>query len=97
LVPTGSGGDDFIGIGGPDEGFWGLVVIDQEAIDGGLEIDDALEDAALQAPLGEVGEESVEKEPLVSSGEHNHVWRQKQSSSVGGSARRLSETWHRSR
>jgi hypothetical protein len=126
LVPTGSGGDDLVGIGGPGEGLWLLVVIEDEAIDGGLEIDDALEDAALQAPLGEDGEEtldgvepagrswrevegptrmtpgndrlgSVGKEPLVNSGEHNHVWRQKQSSSVGGSARRLSETWHRSR
>jgi hypothetical protein len=36
LVPTGSGGDDFVGIGGPGEGLWLLVVIEDEAIDGGL-------------------------------------------------------------
>jgi hypothetical protein len=45
LVPTGSGGDDLVGIGGPGEGLWLLVVIEDEAIDGGLEIDEALEDA----------------------------------------------------
>jgi len=59
-MPTGSGGDDFVGIGGPGEGLWLLVVIEDEAIDGDLEIDDALEDAALQAPLGEDGEETLD-------------------------------------
>ena len=44
------GGDDFVWIGGPDEGLWLLVVVGDEAIDGGLEIDDAFEDAALEAP-----------------------------------------------
>jgi len=33
-------------------------VVGDEAIDGGLEIDDAFEDAALEAPLGEDGEET---------------------------------------
>jgi addiction module HigA family antidote len=46
-MPTIGGGDDFVWIGGPDEGFWLLVVVGDEAIDGGLEIDDAFEDAAL--------------------------------------------------
>jgi hypothetical protein len=50
-MPTIGGGDDFIWIGGPDEGLWLLVVVGDEAIDGGLEIDDAFEDAALEAPL----------------------------------------------
>lgn len=53
LMPTIGGGDDFVWIGGPDEGFWLLVEVGDEAIDGALEIDDALEDAALEAPLGE--------------------------------------------
>jgi len=51
-MPTIGGGDDFVWIGGPDEGLWLLVVVGDEAIDGGLEIDDAFEDAALEAPLG---------------------------------------------
>ena len=59
-MPTIGGGDDFVWIGGPDEGLWLLVVVGDEAIDGGLEIDDALGDAALQAPLGEDGEETLE-------------------------------------
>jgi hypothetical protein len=53
-MPTIGGGDDFVWIGGPDEGLWLLVVVGDEAIDGGLEIDDAFEDAALEAPLGEM-------------------------------------------
>jgi hypothetical protein len=57
-MPTIGGGDDFVWIGGPDEGLWLLVVVGDEAIDGGLEIDDAFEDAALEAPLGEDGEET---------------------------------------
>jgi len=40
-VAARSGGDDFVRIGGPDEGLWLLVMIDDEAVDGGLEIDDA--------------------------------------------------------
>ena len=49
-MPTIGGGDDFVWIGGPDEGLWLLVVVGDEAIDGGLEIDDASEDAALRIP-----------------------------------------------
>jgi hypothetical protein len=52
-MPTIGGGDDFVWIGGPDEGLWLLV-------DGGLEIDDAFEDAAFEAPLGEDGEETLD-------------------------------------
>jgi hypothetical protein len=37
-----------------------LVVIDNEAVDGGLEIDDALEDTALKAMLGQDGEEAFD-------------------------------------
>ena len=38
LMPTIGGGDDFVCIGGPDEGLWLLVVVGDEAIDGSLEI-----------------------------------------------------------
>jgi hypothetical protein len=60
LVPSGSGGDDFVWIGGPDEGSGLLVVIHDEAVDGGLEIDDALEDATPEAAFGEDGEEALD-------------------------------------
>jgi hypothetical protein len=59
-MPTIDGGDDFVWIGGPDEGLWLLVVVGDEAIDGGPEIDDAFEDAALEAPLGEDGEKTLD-------------------------------------
>src|SRR6202171_2189380 len=59
-MPTIGSGDDFVWIGGPDEGLWLLVVVGDEAIDGGLEIDDAFEEAALEAPLGEDGEETLD-------------------------------------
>src|SRR6266436_6916590 len=73
-MPTIGGGDDFVWIGGPDEGLWLLVVVGDEAIDGGLEIDDAFEDAALEAPLGEDGEETLDGvEPTGRGGrEMNH-------------------------
>lgn len=35
-MPTIGGGDDFVWIGGPDEGLWLLVVVGDEAIDGGV-------------------------------------------------------------
>jgi hypothetical protein len=51
LVPMLAGGDDLIGVGGPDEG---PVVVDlgEKALDGGLEIDEPAKHAALQpAPV----------------------------------------------
>ena len=56
LVPTAYGGDDFVGVGGPGDGFGLLVVIVDEAIDGGLQVADALEGTAFAAGLGEDGE-----------------------------------------
>jgi hypothetical protein len=50
LVPASCGGDDFVWIGGPDEGPGLLVMVGHEAVDGRLEIDDALEDAAFSRP-----------------------------------------------
>ena len=59
-MPTGRCGDDFVWIGGPDEWLGLLVVVGDEAVDGGLKIDDALEDAALEAALGEDGEDALD-------------------------------------
>jgi len=38
-----------VGIGGPGEGLWVLVGLGEEPVNGRLEVDDALEDAALEA------------------------------------------------
>jgi len=51
-----SGGDDFAGVGGPGKRLWfGVMLLDEE-IDGGLQIDDAMEDAALEAAPGKFDE-----------------------------------------
>ena len=44
MLPTFDGGEDAFGVGGPDEGFG----IGHEAVDGELQIDDGLEEAALE-------------------------------------------------
>src|SRR6266851_2423873 len=54
------GGDDFFGVFGPCEGLWGLVMLCQVAVDGGLEVDNAAEYAALEPTLGEHGEEALD-------------------------------------
>jgi hypothetical protein len=51
LLPASDGGDGFVGIGGPGKGLWRLVGLGEEAMDGGLQIDDRSEDAALEASL----------------------------------------------
>ena len=53
--------DDGIGVGGPDEGFGIGVGLAQEAVDGGLEVGDAGEDAAFEAPSGQLGEEALDR------------------------------------
>ena len=61
MEPTFSGGDDNIGIGAPDEGLGlGLVVFGDEAVDGGLQVDHAGEDAVLQSSARELGEEALD-------------------------------------
>ena len=61
MVPAPNGGDDFIGVSGPGEGLRIGVGLGQEAIDGGLEVDDRAEDAALQPSSGELGEEALDR------------------------------------
>ena len=60
LVPTAGGGDDGVGIGGPDEGFGALIVLGEVAVDGGLEVDQGMEHAAFEAAAGQLGEEALD-------------------------------------
>ncbi len=60
MVPALDGGDDFVWVGGPGEGFWVIVGLVEEAVDGGLEVDDGAEDAAFEAYAGERGEEALD-------------------------------------
>jgi len=51
-MPAFGGGDDGLGIGLPDEGLGALVVVLDEVLDGGLQGDEGMEDAALQLAPG---------------------------------------------
>jgi hypothetical protein len=51
LIPTADDSDNFIGIGGPHEGLGVIVGFLQEAVDGGLEIDNRAEGTAFEAGL----------------------------------------------
>jgi hypothetical protein len=59
-VPAFDGGDDLVRISGPDEGLGGVIVLNHEPVDGGLEIDDRDEGASLQAAVCELGEEALD-------------------------------------
>ncbi len=59
-MPSTNGGDDLIGVGGPNEGLGVMVGLSDEAINGGLEFDDGVKDAALEAAAGEFGEEALD-------------------------------------
>ncbi len=59
-MPTIYSGDDFVWVGGPGEGFGVLVCFRDEAIDGGLEINEGVENTAFEPPLGEFGEEALD-------------------------------------
>jgi hypothetical protein len=67
-MPAFDGRDDFVGIGGPCEGLWALVGLSDEAVDGGLKVDDGSENAAPEASSGELGEQAFYRvEPRVNS------------------------------
>jgi hypothetical protein len=52
LVPTIDGGDDFVGVGVPDEGLGVMVGLGDEAVDGGLKIDDGVKDVKWKTKRG---------------------------------------------
>lgn len=60
LVPTFDGCDDLVGIGGPGEGLGLLVVLDEEAVDGGLKVNNGMKDAAFQTSFRQLGEEALD-------------------------------------
>ena len=60
MVPAPDSSDNLIRIGFPDEGLRLLIVLLDEAIDGGLEIDDGSKDTSLQSALCELGEEAFD-------------------------------------
>jgi hypothetical protein len=55
------GGDDFVGVGGPAERFAVLVLFYEVAVDGGLEVDDRMKSAALEATLRQCCEEALDR------------------------------------
>jgi hypothetical protein len=60
LVPSPDSSDDFVWIGGPGEGLGIVVGLGDEAVDGGLKVGDGSEDAALESPSREFGEETLD-------------------------------------
>ena len=53
--------DNAIGIGGPDKGFGFAVVLAEIAVDRGLQVDERVEDAALQSAAGQGGEKALDR------------------------------------
>ena len=68
-MPSFDGRDDAVWTCGPLEGSRIDIVFGDEAVDGGLEIDDGVEHAALEPPFGESGEEILSR-TLVLGGYH---------------------------
>jgi len=60
LVPASDGGDDLIGVGGPDEWFGAVIGLGEEAFDGGLEVDVRAKYAAFQPSPSQFGEEALD-------------------------------------
>ena len=61
MEPTVTRCDDLVGVGLPDEGFVVICVgSPDEAIDGGLEIDERMEDAVFEPPPGQLCEEALD-------------------------------------
>ncbi len=60
-MPSLDGGDDAVGVGGPDEGFGVMVGLGDEAVDGGLQVGDGTEHAPLEPASGELGEEAFHR------------------------------------
>ena len=60
-MPSLYSGDDFVGICGPDEGLWVGILLGDEAVDGGLQVDDGMENAAFEPLFGKLGEEAFDR------------------------------------
>ena len=60
MVPSADGGDDFIWVCGPSEGFWIVVGVCDEAVDGGFEVGDGFEDTAFEPSAREFGKEALD-------------------------------------
>lgn len=50
-MPSPNGSDDIVGISLPDERAWFLVMLGDEVVDGGLQIDDGVEGAVFRRLL----------------------------------------------
>ncbi len=61
LVPALDCCDDLVGVLGPFEWLWLLVMLGEEAVDGSLEVDDGVEHTAFQAALRQFGEEALHR------------------------------------
>lgn len=59
--PSVSSCDDGVGVGSADEGLRGLVVLADEAVDGGREVDDGPEDAVFEPPARQDGKEALDR------------------------------------
>jgi hypothetical protein len=53
--------DDVVGVGGPHERFGSAVVLAEIAVDRSLQVDQRVEDAALQAPAGQRGKKAFDR------------------------------------
>ena len=69
-MPTFDGGDDFVGIGGPDEGLGIIIGFGDELIDGCLQVGHGFEDTALETVSGELGEISLDGVEPGARGRH---------------------------
>jgi len=49
MLPACDGGEDAFGVGGPDEGLWVFVVFGDVTVDGGLRVDERMEDLRLSS------------------------------------------------
>jgi hypothetical protein len=67
LAPAVDGGDDFVGIGSPDEWLGIMIGLGNEPVDGGLEIDGRSEDSALEVAPGEFAKNPSTSRPVTSS------------------------------
>lgn len=59
-MPTSDGSDDAVGVSGPGEGLGVLVGLIDEAVDGSLQVDEGVEDAAFETSSAELGEEALD-------------------------------------